>query len=60
MAKKQIKDRGCKAFPYRLTCRDSVTWHEVKESARRYAEREGLKGCAIERLNLETEEYEEV
>lgn len=42
----KFKDRGCKAFPYRLTCRDSVTWHEVKDSARRYAEREGLKGCA--------------
>ena len=55
-----MKDRGCRAFPYRLTCKESVTWHEVEESARIYIEREKLKDCKIELLNLETGEYGEV
>ena len=54
----KFRDRGCRGFPYRLTCKDSTTWHEVEESARKYITREGLRECTIERLNLETEEYE--
>lgn len=55
-----MKDRGCRGFPYRLTCKDSVTWHEVPHSAHIYAKREKLQDCKIELLNLETGEYEGV
>lgn len=53
------KDRGCKAFPYRLTCNGHVSWHECVESANKLQEREGLKNCVIEKWK-EDGEYEEV
>lgn len=53
------KDRGCKAFPYRLTCKNSVSWHETEECCVVYAEREGLKECHID-LWQEDGEYKEV
>jgi hypothetical protein len=56
---KKQKDRGCKAFPYRLTCDGKMTWHEIKESAIGYAESRGLKECHID-LWQEDGEYKEV
>ena len=54
------RDRGCKAFPYRLMCKDATdSWHETEECCVVYAEREGLKDCHIARWQ-ETGEYEDV
>jgi hypothetical protein len=52
-----MKDRGCDGFPIRLTCKESITWHECVDSARFYAKKQCLHGCCIERLDRETGEY---
>ena len=45
-----MKDHGTQVFPYRLTCKDHVSWHMSKDDAEQYGTNQGYKSCAVEKL----------
>ena len=45
-----MKDHGSRMFPYRLTCKDHVSWHMSSYDAQRYGRLQGFTGCTVEKL----------
>jgi len=45
-----MKDHGTQVFPYRLTCKDHVSWHMSSHDAERYGRLQGHTGCCVEKL----------
>lgn len=45
-----MKDHGTQVFPYRLTCKDHLSWHMSAYDTHRYGRLQGHTGCVVEKL----------